>query len=276
MISYQDVINRMNGETMRQKNLKGFNVVHELQDGARYKCWVEKDSVYFLYKESKVHANGKYTYEHISEYISMLLGTALNVPCVNIILLENAILSQVMTNKELHTFTELSEEFSHSFHMSNLQTYNISTLLNKEYNLYYKEVVNMLLFDAFIGNSDRHPGNFMYSEDSFYPLFDNGSSLLAYVEDSAVDSILHDKNRFEAINTTKSKPVVRDGSKIIHQQLVKILQRDFPEESEDLSKSISLLNIEDILSRVSLPSNRKELLLKFLLYRQNWFKGVLP
>lgn len=77
------------------------------------------------------------------------------------------------------------------------------------------------------------------------------------------------KNRFEAINITKSKPVVRDGSKITHQQLVEILQRDFPEESEDLSKSISLLNIEDILSRVSLPSNRKELLLKFLLYRQN-------
>ena len=272
MTSYEDVINMMNGSTFRDRNLSGYTIVNKLEDGARYKCWVTKESNKYLYKENKKHSNGLYTYENYSEYIAMLIGHSVDIKCVDILLCENAVLSRVMTNNELHTFTELSEEFSHSFHLSNLTTYNISTLLDRKYNTFYKDVIEMLMFDALIGNSDRHPGNFMYSSEGFYPLFDNGSSLCAYIEDSSIDAILRDNMRFESINTTKSKPVVRDSSKITHKELLSILKFNFPKEYANVANKIVTLDVDSILNKVNMPILRHELLGKFLKYRLEWFK----
>ena len=44
MTSYEDVINMMNGSTLRDRNLFGYTIVNKLEDGARYKYWVTKES----------------------------------------------------------------------------------------------------------------------------------------------------------------------------------------------------------------------------------------
>lgn len=282
-MDFMKAINDMNGNSIvlkhsidilkcRENNLKGFYREDYVSDGARFKCWVrDKNNILFLYKENKIHSTGEYTKENYSEYISMLIARQINVPCVDIILKDNAILSKVMSNDSLESFIEYSEEFSHSFHMSNLSTFNISTLLNKEYNIFYKEVITMLLFDALIGNSDRHPGNFMHTSKQFYPLFDNGSSLCAYVKESDIRDILKDRHRFKAMCTTKSKPVVRDSQKLTHEQLVDIIRRNYTDVYTVFKNSLYNLNINEVLDKVDLSTDRKELLRQFLSYRLRWF-----
>lgn len=278
-MNYMEYINAMSGLSndmnrikCRENNLKGFYKESDVSDGACFKCWVrDRNNIKFLYKENKIHTTGEYTKENYSEYISMLIARQINVPCVDIILKDNAILSRVMTNDSLKSFIEYSEEFSHSFHMSNLATFNISTLLNKDYNIFYKEVITMLLFDALIGNSDRHPGNFMYTPKQFYPLFDNGSSLCAYVKEFEIRDFLKDRYRFEAMCTTKSKPVVRDSQKLTHEQLVDIILRNYTDVYTLFKNSLYNLNINEVLDKVDLSKDRKELLRQFLSYRLRWF-----
>lgn len=260
------------GKTFRSSNLEGYTILEDVSDGARVKYWVTNGKDKYLYKENKKHSDGSYTYENYSEYLTYLICTQIGVPCADIILKENAILSKVMFDGELSSFIELSEEFSHSFHMSNLMTFNISTLLNEETNPYKSEVIEMLLLDALIGNSDRHPGNFMYSEIGFYPLFDNGSALLAYVEDKDIVSILRDFNRFNAICTTKSKPVVRDNQKLTHLELVRIIRKSYPEEFENFCDKLSRLDLNILFESMDIGFNREFLLKKFLEFRLEWFK----
>ena len=202
----------------------------------------------------------------------MRIADALGIPNVRIELLENAILSKVEWDVELKSFIELSEEFSHSFHLSNLSTFNISTLLNETTNIYWREVATMLLFDAVIGNSDRHPGNFLYNErKGFYPLFDNGSSLCCYIEEDKLESYIKDELRFKSLCLSKSKPVLRDDSKITHYDLVKILNRRYPILVSGFAKQLSKLDIESILTDLEISSNRKQLLIKFINERKRWF-----
>lgn len=245
-----------------------------LADGARMKYWITtKTGEQYVYKKDKCHADGTYTYESCAELLASRIGAMIGVPVVDIVLGDHEIFSKVMWTEKLHTFIELSEELSHSFHMSNLQTFNIRTLLNSTANPYCSEIVTMLLFDALIGNSDRHPGNFMYStERGFYPLFDNGSSFLCYVKDDIIDDVMHDDKRFVAMCETKSKPVLRDEQKLTHKELVSILRVSYPDEFETFRSGLRNLNISILFENLPIPFKRQGLLRNFLMYRLEWFK----
>lgn len=259
----------------KESLVKGMHCIMDISDGARLKCWYkDENDVVFLYKENKINTYGEYTFESLAEILAMRLCDQLGIPCVRIRYSPEAILSQVMLPAtELKSFVELSDEMSHSFHLSNLTTFNITTLLNPRTNPYCNRVVQMLLFDALIGNSDRHPGNFMYSDSNgFYPLFDNGSSLCCYVLDCQIQDILLDTNRFLAMCTTKSKPVLRDQQKLTHKQLVEILRESYPKQFGNFSKSLGKLKIEELFNGISVSSKRKELISKFLEYRAKWFE----
>ena len=253
--------------------LSGVTVITDVSDGAKRKYWVLKNGKKYLLKVSKVHYNGELTQEHVSEYLTMKIANALDIPCVNILLGGSAILSEVMLNEEVQSFIEYSEEFSHSFHLSNLQTFNVSTLLNPDNNMYVSDVVTMLLFDAFIGNSDRHPGNFGITSHGFYPLFDNGSSLLAYVKEGDLSSYLNDEMRFRSCMYTKSKPVLRDNQKLTHKELVDILRVKHRDVFMSFSNRVMQLDIRTLLSDLPISEERKKLLFKFLSERVLWFGG---
>lgn len=69
---------------------------------------------------------------------------------------------------------------------------------------YYEELIEMLIFDVIILNTDRHFGNFGFMVDnsnneivSIAPIFDNGLSLFA-------DALTDDLNNIEAYAQTKS------------------------------------------------------------------------
>lgn len=120
----------------------------------------------------------------------------------------------------------------------------------------------MLLLDILIGNSDRHPGNFSLVNHEFYSLYDNGSSLCAYVPKKDIESVMRDKMRWKALMYSKSKPVPRDDQRITHYELLQQLRRLKPELVNDFITRLYQLNISD---------NRCKLLYRFLSERKEWF-----
>ena len=97
------------GKTFRNNNLEGYTILEDVSDGARVKYWVTDDKDKYLYKENKKHSDGSYTYENYSEYLTYLICNQIGVPCVDIILKDNAVLSKVMIEGELSSTYTLME-----------------------------------------------------------------------------------------------------------------------------------------------------------------------
>ena len=255
---------------------KEFEALKMCSDGSLDKQLVKviDTNEVFLVKWPKRHASGAYTYEDYSEYLAYLIGNEIGVDVVDIMTFNRGIISKYMygLDLEVKSFVEYSEELLDSFHMSNLKTFSIDVLLDYKRNEYVSETIQMLLYDALIGNSDRHPLNFGYTNKGFYPLFDNGSSLLAYVKDEDVKSLLSDKMRFNAAMITKSKPVVRSNLKITHKQLVDYIRIKFPKDFREFQNKLVRLDVSVVDKLYDLDEDRISLLKKFLLERKDWFK----
>lgn len=104
-------------------------------------------------------------------------------------------------------------------------------------------ISKIVLFDALIGNSDRHHSNWGITETKAFlslekglfpvnamtisPLYDNGSSLCSYINENDIETILKDKMKYEAIINTKSKSAIgwNNIRPIRHFELVKNLKR---------------------------------------------------
>lgn len=251
-----------------------FEVISDMSDGAHIKYWVKlEDGREGLYKLSKKKIDGSYTYEHISELIATAIGMILGIPMCDVILAGNAVISISTATTKLQSFLVYSEEFSHSYHMSNLSTFNISSLLNHENNKYISEVLDMLFFDILIGNSDRHPGNFALMNGEFYPLYDNGSSLCAYVDEQDIDSFLKDKMRWNSLMYTKSKPVLRDDQRLQHYELLQILKQKHYTEYSRFCERLNKLDVQHLMNLFSdiISNKRYKLLTRFITERKGWF-----
>lgn len=156
------------------------------------------------------------------------------------------------------------------------------------------DILKMCLFDALIGNSDRHHSNwgvisrktilkinngYIPAESiKMCPLYDNGSSLCSYINEEDIEIIIKDKMRYEAILNTKSKSSIGWNKirPIRHFELVKYINETYYNETIDfvklINKNITEDSIKKLLSQYStdiIGSNMKELLVKFLVDRKN-------
>lgn len=146
-----------------------------------------------------------------------------------------------------------------------------------------QEFFEMLLFDALIGNSDRHHSNWaiLVSEDckyKFCPLYDNGSSLCCYINESNIDDYLYkDELRFSSLVTTKSKSRIRIDQFIkkepSHKEVLTYLklQREYNQYCipmvNKICRIITQQNINKIINEYPddvLSSKKKRLICKFL------------
>lgn len=155
-------------------------------------------------------------------------------------------------------------------------------------------ISKILLFDALIGNSDRHHSNWgitetkasLYVEKGLFPvnvmtlspLYDNGSSLCSYINESDIETILKDKIRYESIINTKSKSTIgwNNIRPIRHFELIKNLRDEYYDETVNLviniKKNITEQSIDTILSNFDdniISSQMKKLLKKFIIDRRN-------
>lgn len=155
-------------------------------------------------------------------------------------------------------------------------------------------IAKILLFDALIGNSDRHHSNWGITETKGFlsiekgvfpvnamtlsPLYDNGSSLCSYINESDIETILKDKIRYESIINTKSKSAIgwNNLRPIRHFELIKNLRDEYYEETvnlvKNIKKNITEQSVDTILSNFDdniISSQMKKLLKKFIIDRRN-------
>ena len=158
-------------------------------------------------------------------------------------------------------------------------------------------ISKIVLFDALIGNSDRHHSNWgitvtkaflaveknarevnVITPSSLSPLYDNGSSLCSYINENDIETILKDKMKYEAIINTKSKSAIgwNNIRPIRHFDLIKNLKEEYYDETIDfvnaINKNITEQSIDTILSNFDdtiINSQMKKLLKQFIIERRN-------
>ena len=148
----------------------------------------------------------------------------------------------------------------------------------------------MLMFDYLIGNSDRHQSNWaMILENDklrWSPLYDNGSSLCAYIPEEMVKSYLgKDENRWRALVDTKSRSRIRctffEKKPPTHLAVMKYVKEHyfpiFTEFSEQIFTQIGTDEIDNILkvySASELSDDKKDLITWYLLAKRNMLKQI--
>lgn len=153
-----------------------------------------------------------------------------------------------------------------------------------------ERLLKMLMFDYLIGNSDRHQNNWAIlienDKKQWSPLYDNSSSLCAYISEEKIEEYFgKDKNRWKALVDTKSRSLIRctvsDEKRPTHLDVLKYLRENYFEETCDFAKKIVTLMTEErvyailnLYSEEELSSNKKRLILKYLLEKRRMLKNV--
>ena len=220
-------------------NFDSWNVYDGASEGSgrSEKIWLISDTGEIgLFKYPKIDpADQKETTEHVSEHLAHQLGNVLNVSTANVDIgtRDGRIGSMsYLVCKQNEALVEgidfISGKFPH---------YNAETMQDEESGTYYcidhifnsvpsvvpnRIWIEMMLFDFLIGNADRHQSNWallmeLVSKDPVSiqvrqcPLYDNGSSLCCYENESQVEN--RDIRHFEALVDSKSRSIIRiDGS----------------------------------------------------------------
>lgn len=224
--------------------VKNFDAWHEYDgfsegSGRSEKIWlISDDNTIGLFKYPKIDpvVNGPTT-EHISEHLAHQLGKLLGVSTARVDIGTRDGRIGCMSYLVCNSGETLAEGIN--FISGVFPDYNADTMYDEEHKLYYcmdhifgavpsvvpqKIWVEMMLFDYLIGNADRHQSNWALllklsvQEDltvqlSRCPLYDNGSSLCCYVNETQLAKYEADDGRsFESLVDTKSKSLIRiDG-----------------------------------------------------------------
>ena len=146
------------------------------------------------------------------------------------------------------------------------------------------------MFDYLIGNSDRHQNNWaIIIEDDkmeWSPLYDNSSSLCAYVLEEQIESYLgKDKTRWNSLIDTKSRSLLCckefDETRPTHLMVMKYLKENYFRETRSFVKKVVTVMTEkqiyDILksySKEELSDNKKKLISKYLLEKKQMLRTV--
>jgi len=150
-------------------------------------------------------------------------------------------------------------------------------------------VMQYLIFDALIGNSDRHHGNWgiIYSafrETRMAPSYDHSASLGSKIREEDIENILNDRRRFMANVETKAKSLlVFSGKRKVTQKELLIHIRDNFADGElvrtilGMTSKIDRTNVNAIIDRVPfeiLSRRKKDFLLELIIAKRQLVEEV--
>lgn len=203
------------------------------------------------------------TTDHISEHMAYCIATILDIPCakfdIGIYNGKEGSMSYNIVNPETMIFAEGISFINLTYpaynpeqfiDLTTKRRYSIEMLtpILKKYQV-FNEFIQMLIFDFLIGNTDRHHSNWaLISEDKkwyFSPLYDNSSSLCAYISGEQLKKYLgKDKLAWNSLIDSKSKSRIRinffDTKEPTHKMVMQYLAQNYYEQAYPCIKNIQL------------------------------------
>ncbi len=135
---------------------------------------------------------------------------------------------------------------------------------------------DMFVVDAFIGNWDRHNGNwgFLYNQDSddsiLAPIFDCGSSLFPQVDEDMINNILVNKQQLNArIYDFPTSAIHLNGKRINYYSFIKSHQyKECDKAIERIKEKINLQEINLLIDSIECISQNHKTFLKLILEKR--------
>lgn len=258
--------------------------------GTRAKFWLvnpdPNDNTLFLFKIPREN-----TGEFWAEFIASKLGRYIGVNTMDaeIASYNNTIgtiaRNFVGSNEELNEGGDLFFRLTQDFDRYRLEYYDFLNIIKvlSEYDL-EKDFISIPIFDAFIGNQDRHCDNWgIINSNNGYklsPIYDNGASMGFNLSQEHVEKLLRDERMFKGYcNRGRSLIGLPEKRKPKYIDLLSIMKRNFPIEGKKEMEKINKVNqplINKILNEI--PSELmkdiyKEWVLKLLLYKREWLNN---
>jgi hypothetical protein len=230
---------------------------------------------------------------HWAEKIVSEIGEELNlkVPQIDLALYNSShgCISYRFLNKD-EILKEGVDLMSYEITEANRQNYTLNNILSdlKEYDL-IEGFIEILLFDGFIGQTDRHEENWgiIVSEKNditpkLAPIYDNASSLARERLPHHVEKLLKDENFFRSyLRKCKSCIRLNGNEKITQYDMLYYLNQSYSDIYKDFITKLKLLKediIREIIFKVPenfMSENQKKLVLKILMERRSWMLDLV-
>lgn len=243
-----------------------------------------------------------YTTDHVSECIAYELAKLLDIPCAkfelgtyqgregsmsyNIVDREGAILIEgIYCISAIYNFdaerlidVETGEKYSLEMIRKVLEPLEL-----------FDSFLPLLVFDFLIGNTDRHQSNWALILEngklSLSPLYDNSSSLCAYVKEDRIKQYLgKDMLLWKSLVDTKSRSIIRitghDKKAPTHLEMLKFLKKQYYRETKDIVQMMEERISEEAVCRIldkykeSLSEEKRALIKKYILAKIEMLKNV--
>lgn len=253
--------------------------------GTRAKYWlIEPDTAQQFMFKIPTENTGEAWAEKVSSEIGKLLG--LTMMDVHLAVRENihGIIAKKFTTgtEEFYEGGDLLTPIVKDFDRYKLDNYSFDHISKAllEFQL-DNDFVVIPIFDALIGNQDRHCDNWgiiaTRTDYRLAPIYDNGASLGFQLKEDRIKLMFQDPNMFQAFSNRSHSLIGIDGKrKPKYLDLLSVIRSRYPQEVKVAVDRLSILNrnnIEKILNTVptSIMSEvYKEWVVKLLLYRRDW------
>lgn len=243
------------------------------------------------------------TTDHVSECIAYDLANLIGIPCAKFEVglyngREGSMSYNIVDNKEE---TLIEGVYCISLQYNHFDTETLMDSVTKDkYSLemikkaldplgLFCDFLPVCIFDFLIGNTDRHQSNWAIIKKGkkvrLSPLYDNSSSLCAYIAETKIDQYLgNDLMLWRSLIDTKSKSIIRircrDTKQPTHLEVIKHLHQNYFEQTIDTVKKVEEVLTEDAVRmilnkyREVLSMKKISLIEKYLLSKVQLLKEI--